>query len=88
MINRKQAIEMLKVAEVALHNNGDPCIYQYCNHVDISRGDYMGIAEPVRNHAARIVLDSEELRDLLNPYMCDFKSAVDAVIEVCNGEDI
>lgn len=88
MIGRKKAIEMLKIADAALQNNGAPCIYMYCNDISVSRGDYMGIDEPVRKHTAYILFDTEELRDLLNPYMYSFKDAVDMVMEMCNDGDI
>lgn len=61
-------LEFLEVAKEALENRGLPVIYSYGNKIDISRGDQNGTAEPVYNHLAKILVTTEELRELLNPY--------------------
>lgn len=62
-------MEFLQVAKEALEHRGLPVIYSYGNKIDISRGDQAGgTAEPVYTHSAKILVTTEELRELLNPY--------------------
>jgi hypothetical protein len=85
-INKEQAIEMLEAAQESLQNNGYPAIYRYEGRIDISRGDRFGTAEPVYNHEAEILVDTETLKVLLNPYDYDRESAVEALMDMVNEE--
>jgi hypothetical protein len=83
-MTREQAIEMLEVARESLGNNGYPVIYKYKDKINISRGDNLGIAELVYNHQAEILVNTNELKDLLDPYVYDFDDAVERLIEIVN----
>lgn len=62
---------MLETAKESLQNNGTPCIYKYGGKIGISRGDQSGTAEPVYNNVAEILVTTDELYELLNPYEYD-----------------
>ena len=65
-------LEMLETAKESLQNNGTPCIYKYEGKVNISRGDQIGgTAEPVHDNKSEILVDTDELYELLNPYEYD-----------------
>ena len=81
-MTREQVIEMLEVARESLGNNGYPVIYKYGGKINISRGDNLGIAELVYNHQAEILVNTNELKDLLDPYVYDCDDAVERLIEI------
>jgi hypothetical protein len=88
-MTREQAKELLETARESLANSGYPLIYKYGDKINISRGDNLGIAEPVYNHRAEILVNTDELKDLLNPYEYDFDDAVEHLIEIVDnaGDD-
>lgn len=61
-------LDFLEIAKEALEHKGLPVIYEFNGKIDISRGDQNGIAEVVYNHSAKILVTTDELRELLNPY--------------------
>lgn len=83
-VTKKQVREMYEAAKEAFENNGIPVIYEYEGKVDISRGDRFGIAEPVYNGEAKILVDTEALKEYFNPYDFNKSQAIDALYEYLN----
>ncbi len=83
-VTKAQVKEMLEAAKEAFEGNGAPVIYEYEGKVDISRGDSFGIAEPVYNGEAEILVDTEQLREYFNPYDFDKNQAIDALYDYLN----
>lgn len=79
---RKDMSEMLETAKEALANGGCPVIYRYEGKINISRGDQSGTAEPVYNNVAEILVTTDELRELLNPYDYDIESAIERLADM------
>ena len=82
-MNKKMAMEMLETAREALANGGRPVIYRYGGKINISRGDQIGgTAEPVHDNKAEILVDTDELRELLNPYDYSVQSAIERLADM------
>ena len=83
MLDKKMAMEMLETAREALANGGRPVIYRYEGKINISRGDQIGgTAEPVHDNKAEILVTTNELRELLNPYDYDIESAIERLADL------
>lgn len=87
-VTKKYAREMLKTAKEALENGGRPVIYLADGRIEISRGDRFGVAEPVYNHTAEILVDTDGLKEMLNSYEYTMKEAVDVLVYLLNDEEI
>lgn len=82
-----KAREYLEIAKEALEHRGLPVIYEFNGKIDISRGDQTGIAEPVYNHLAKILVTTEELKELLNPYeFSTLEEAAEALAKMLKNE--
>lgn len=78
------ALEFYNIAKDVFErqSTAQPCIYFYNDKFDFSRGDTLGgTAEPVYNNKAVIVIDTEDLREYVDPYQYDEETAVMLITE-------
>ncbi len=81
-LTKKQVNEMAEAVWESLARNGMPVVYEYGGKVDVSRGDTFGTAAPVYTGKAKILMDTQELKDIFDRQLYTKKEAADILYEI------
>ncbi len=81
-LTRKHVNEMAEAVWESLAHRGTPVIYQYCGKINVSRGDMFGVAAPVHNGDAEILVNTETLKMIFDGRYTIKKEAADVLYEI------